>query len=62
MAVTAAVLNSEERPAKPQLVREQGVLVVENVVSDAELAPVIAEYEAWVAEHKPKKAQTQNQQ
>jgi phytanoyl-CoA hydroxylase len=34
--------------AQVQQFRTQGVLVVENVVSDAELAPVIAEYEAWV--------------
>jgi phytanoyl-CoA hydroxylase len=28
--------------------RDEGVLVVENVVAAADLAPVIAEYEAWI--------------
>lgn len=29
--------------------REEGVLVAENVLTDADLAPVIAEYEEWIA-------------
>ena len=28
--------------------REQGVLVAEGVVTDEDLAPLIAEYEAWI--------------
>ena len=48
IAIKAAVERAGITPEQVQAFREDGVVVVENVVTDADLAPLIAAYEAWI--------------